>query len=105
MTVIVHSIEFDTRATQVVVGWVEFDIRAGAPAEIVAQESETLIGGRARRSVATFKAAPAPAKTSPASDTSYYHSRAYEQEQARAALELDDEEITLAFLMEFSLHV
>lgn len=55
-------------------------------------------GRRARRSSVTrAKSSPAPAPVP-------YHSRSYEQDE-RAALELDDEETVIAFLMEFALHV
>lgn len=54
-------------------------------------------GRRASRSSASR------AKSSPAQAPTHYHSRSDEQEIARLAAQLDDEEIVLAYLMELAL--
>jgi hypothetical protein len=94
--------EFDTRPSRPCVGWAEMDVRAN-PNDNHDDEAEAIVsGGRVRRTSAARVATVA--KISPQAEASPYHSRAYEQD-ARAALDLDDEEITLAFLMELALHV
>lgn len=96
--VIVSGIEFDTRSSPVIVSWVEFDV--GVPVQEQAPPSDAVTGGRARRSGAAKVAIVA--KTAPRTDASHYHSRAYEQDLLAAA-QLDDEEVVIAFLMEYAL--
>lgn len=58
------------------------------------------VGGGGRRST---RSSTSRAKSSPVQAPTHYHSRSDEQEIARLAAQLDDEEIVLAFLMEIAL--
>lgn len=100
MGIIVSGIEFDARVGQVVVSGIEFDCRAPVPPapDSNPDTSADSSGGAGRRT-----ALRSNAKSSPAPAPSHYHSRSDEQEIARLAAQLDDEEIVLAYLMELAL--
>lgn len=90
--VFVGSIEFDVQPTAVFVGAIEFDVLAPAAEEVVA-------------GMGYHHASRSSANTSPPKNAKRYDDDSYRQEQARVAAELADEEIVLAFLMEYALHV